>query len=75
MAEKSGRECSGPRHYYKRAWLFRKWSKMVFIPLSVFAPVPNFHSEFKLQGLAQTRKTELKPFLANLGTHLRAFKR
>jgi hypothetical protein len=47
---------------------------MVFIPLSVFAPVPNFHSEFKLQGLAQTRKTELKPFLANLGTHLRAIK-
>jgi hypothetical protein len=56
----------------QRAWLFRNWSKMVFIPLSVFAPVPNFHSEFKLQGLTQTRKTELKPFLANLGTHMRA---
>jgi len=55
----------------ERAWLFRKWSKMVFIPLSVFAPVPNFNSEFKLQGLTQTRKTELKPFLANLGTTMR----
>ena len=44
---------------------------MVFIPFSVFAPVPNFHSEFKLQGLAQTRKAELKPFLTNLGTRMR----
>ncbi len=56
----------------KRAWLFRNWSKMVFIPISVFAPVSNFHSEFKLQGLTQSRKTELKPFLANLGTRMRA---
>jgi hypothetical protein len=45
---------------------------MAFIPLSVFAPVPNFHSEFKLQGLAHTGKTELKPFLAIFGTSMRA---
>jgi hypothetical protein len=45
---------------------------MVFIPISVFAPVSIFHSEFKLQGLTQSRKTELKPFLANLGTRMRA---
>jgi hypothetical protein len=45
---------------------------MVFIPISVFAPVSNSHSEFNLQGLTQSRKTELRPFLANLGTRMRA---
>jgi hypothetical protein len=35
-------------------------------------PVPKFHSEFELQGLTETRKAELKPFLTIFGTAMRA---
>jgi hypothetical protein len=45
---------------------------MVFIPLLVFALIPDFHSEPKRPRVTQTRGTELKPFLTILGTRMRA---
>ena len=45
---------------------------MVFIPLLVFALIPDFHSEPKRPRVTQTRGTELKPFLTILGTSMRA---
>jgi hypothetical protein len=45
---------------------------MVFIPLLVAKLVPDFHSELGLQWVTRTRKEELKPFLTNLGTSMRA---
>jgi hypothetical protein len=52
--------------------LFRNWSKMVFIALLVFIPVHDFHAKSKPLKLTRTWETELKPFLAILGTRMRA---
>jgi len=45
---------------------------MVFIALLVFIPVPDFDAKSKPLRLTRTWETELKPFLAILGTSMRA---
>jgi hypothetical protein len=48
---------------------------MVFIPLLVFVLVSDFYQESKLPEVTRAPRTELRPFLAILGTSMRAVKR
>jgi len=47
-----------PTNARKRAWLFRKWLKMVIIHLSAFATVSVLHSESMPSKPTQTPKEE-----------------
>jgi len=56
----------------QRAWLFRKWLKMVIIHFLPFTTVSVIHSESMPSKLTKTPKEELKPFYTNLGIGMRA---
>ena len=45
---------------------------MVFTPILLFLPVPDFHFQSKRLEVAWTQEKELKPFFTILGTNMRA---